>query len=236
LAEASAKCTFFILGWLAEREPEMVRAIRKGGHEIACHGWDHRKVTQLRPEAFRDDVRRSKEVLEDISGEEVIGYRAPSFSIVPGTEWALDILVTEGFMYDSSMFPVRVHPGYGYPDAQVDPHVLDLPTGRIWEVPPATLRLGALRLPAAGGAYLRFFPVQLVERALRAAEKRGKPGTVYLHPWELEPNMPRFKAPPLTQIRMKMGIKRMRVRLSRLLSRFTFQTIRDTLSNYGGPV
>ena len=234
LASAGVRATFFVLGWLAEKEPAMVRAISDGGHEIASHGWDHRRVTDLSPDEFREDIRRSSGVLREISDQEVVGYRAPSFSILPGMEWALDTLLEEGIHYDSSMFPVKVHPGYGYPQAPPDPHLIPRPGGSIWEVPPATLRVGGLSLPAAGGAYLRFFPSLLVETALRSAEKRGKPGTVYLHPWELDTNPPSFQAPPLTKLRMRGGIGRMAPRLRRLMSRFQFRPIRDTLAELNG--
>lgn len=234
LDEASARGTFFVLGWLALKEPDMIRAISAAGHEVASHGWDHRRVTDLGPDDFRQDIRRSKEVLEEICGTRVIGYRAPSFSILPGAEWALDILLEEGFEYDSSMFPVRIHPGYGYPDAPPDPHTIQMSGGKIWEIPPATLRIWKLRLPAAGGAYLRFFPARFVEKALISAERRGQPGTVYLHPWELDSNLPPFQAPFLTQIRMRTGTRRMGRRLAHLTSRFRFQPIADTVTSLAG--
>ncbi len=229
LEDASVDGTFFTLGCLADREPEMVEKIARAGHEIASHGWDHRRLTDLSPKSFSRDLRRSKEVLESICGQPVVGYRAPSFSLLPGMEWALDVLVGEGFLYDSSMFPVRIHPGYGYPDASPDPHILHASGGPLIEVPPATWRWAGMSLPAAGGAYLRFFPVALVAKALRSAEKRGEPGTVYVHPWEFDEAMPSFEAPPLTQLRMRHGIGRSISRLRYLTSRFQFQPVRDTV-------
>jgi polysaccharide deacetylase family protein (PEP-CTERM system associated) len=223
LERTDTRATFFVLGWLAEREPDMVRAISSAGHEVASHGWDHRRVTTLSPAEFRDDLRRSRAILQDLVGESVLGYRAPSFSILPGFEWALDILLEEGFLYDSSMYPVRVHPGYGYPDAERDPHVISRPSGILAELPPATLKLGWLNLPAAGGAYLRFFPAGLVSRALASAERRGVPGTVYLHPWELDEAMPAFDAPWRTRLRMRGGIAGMAKKLARLTARFRFR-------------
>jgi polysaccharide deacetylase family protein (PEP-CTERM system associated) len=234
LARSGVKGTFFVLGWLAEREPAMVRAIARAGHEVASHGWSHRKVTTLSQEEFREEVRRSRRLLEELAGQPVVGYRAPSFSILPGFEWALDVLLEEGFEYDSSMFPVRVHPGYGYPDAQRDPHRLTRPGGSIVELPPATLRVGPLSLPAAGGAYLRFFPVGLVARALVSAGERGVPGTLYLHPWELDPGLPEFAAPWRTQLRMRHGSRKMSRRLEKLLSRFRFQPMGETARRIGG--
>jgi polysaccharide deacetylase family protein (PEP-CTERM system associated) len=241
LEQSGARATFFVLGWLAEREPDMVRAISRAGHEISSHGWDHRRVTTLSPEEFQEDVRRSRGLLQDLAAQSILGYRAPSFSILPGFEWALDILLEEGFQYDSSMYPVRVHPGYGYPDAERDPHIISRPSGSLAELPPATLKVGSLNLPAAGGAYLRFFPAGLISRALASAERRGVPGTVYLHPWELDESMPPFNAPWRTRLRMRGGIAGMARKLSRLTDRFRFRPMRETaeeilVSVKGGPV
>ena len=220
--------TFFVLGWLAKREPVMVKEIAEAGHEVASHGWDHRKVTSLTPDEFRRDLKRSREVLEDLVGEKILGYRAPSFSILPGFEWALDVLIEEGYVYDSSMFPVRVHPGYGYPSAPRDPHLISRASGTLVEIPPATLKVGTLNLPAAGGAYLRFFPVALIRRALASAGNRGVPGTLYLHPWELDLDMPSFSAPWKTQLRMRVGIRKMARRVTTLLDQFQFRPMRET--------
>ena len=151
LARHAARATFFVLGWVAERRPEVVKSIARAGHEVASHGWDHRRATQQTPEEFRDSVRRTKAALEALTGAPVLGFRAPSFSIVTGREWALDILVEEGYRYDSSLFPVR-RPGYGYASGLREPHWLERPAGRLAEVPPATWRVGGVNLPAAGGA------------------------------------------------------------------------------------
>jgi polysaccharide deacetylase family protein (PEP-CTERM system associated) len=228
LGERGARCTFFTLGWLAQREPATVRAIADAGHEIASHGWDHQKVNALTPKAFREDLRRSSGLLQDLIGERVVGYRAPSFSIVPGTEWALDVLLEEGFLYDSSMFPIRIHPGYGYPSVSPDPHLIHRAGGRLAEIPPATLRLGSLLLPAAGGAYLRFFPGALIKSAIRSADRRGAPATLYVHPWEFDSEMPRFKAPLLTQLRMRRGIRTVPRKVSSLLHGYSFRPMRET--------
>jgi polysaccharide deacetylase family protein (PEP-CTERM system associated) len=228
LGEHGVRGTFFVLGWLAEREPGIVKAIASAGHEIASHGWSHRRVTHLEPDAFREEVRRSRTLLEDQSGQAVVGYRAPSFSILPGLEWAFDVLLEEGYRYDSSVFPVRVHPTYGYPDADRDPHVLDRPGGRLVEVPPATLQVGSLTLPAAGGAYLRFFPVALLSAALSSAGRRGMPGTLYVHPWEFDREMPAFPGPWITQLRMRGGIRHTRRRVGAVMRRYRFRPVRET--------
>ncbi len=228
LAAREVRATFFVLGWLAQREPDLVKAIATAGHEVASHGWSHRRVTHLTPEEFRDEVRNSRALLEDLVGERVDGYRAPSFTILPGLEWAFDVLLEEGYRYDSSVFPVRVHPTYGYPDAKRDPHVLERAAGPLVEVPPATLQVGGLVLPAAGGAYLRFFPVALVKSALAAAERRAEPGTVYIHPWEFDTKMPPLPGPWLTRLRMRGGIRHTWRRVGALTRRFRFRPVRET--------
>lgn len=223
-----ARGTFFVLGWLADRKPEIVREIASAGHEIASHGWDHRRVTEQTPERFRQSVRQSKQVLEDISGGPVRGFRAPSFSITPGVEWALDILIEEGYSYDSSLFPIQ-RPGYGYPAAQRHVHWLTRPAGRLAELPPATLRRWGVNIPAGGGAYFRLFPYGIVRAALREAQEQGVPGTFYIHPWELDPGQPRVRVPWLTRIRHYGGLHRTADRLRRLLAEFRFTAIADTL-------
>jgi polysaccharide deacetylase family protein (PEP-CTERM system associated) len=224
LAARGHRGTFFILGWLAERHPEVVRAIHGAGHEVASHGWDHRRVTLQTPEEFRTSVRDTKRALEDLTGAPVMGFRAPNFSITAGREWALDILIEEGYRYDSSLFPVT-RPGYGYSAGRRDPHWLDRPSGRIAEVPPATLRVLGANLPAAGGGYFRLLPYALARSALREAERRGVPGTFYIHPWEIDPDQPRFEVPLATRVRHYGGLERTIPRLKRLLSEFSFTSI-----------
>jgi len=224
LARHDARGTFFILGWLAERHPGMVRRIAEAGHEIASHGWDHRRVAAQTREQFRLSVRRTKQALEDLTGAAVLGFRAPSFSIVPGREWALDILIEEGYRYDSSLFPIR-RLGYGYPRGGRDPYWLERPGGRILEVPPATLRRLGVTIPAGGGAYFRLLPYQLVSAALRDCERRGAPGTFYVHPWELDPEQPRLAVSWVTRARHYGGLARTVRRLEQLLNEFSFAPI-----------
>jgi polysaccharide deacetylase family protein (PEP-CTERM system associated) len=228
LARRGSRATVFALGWLAAAQPDLIRTIARAGHELASHGWDHMRVTRQTPLQFRDSVRRTKRLLEDVVGEPVEGFRAPNFSIVPGREWALDILVEEGYRYDSSLFPVR-RPGYGYPDGRSDPHWLERPAGRLAEIPPATLGWRGLRLPAGGGAYFRLLPYGVVRAALRQCEERGIPGTFYIHPWELDPDQPRVDVPWLTRLRHYGGLPRVRARLERLLGEFRFEAIGTTL-------
>lgn len=231
LAEAGARGTFFVLGWVADRHPSAVREIAAAGHEIAAHGWDHRRIPDQSVSAFRDSVRRTRGVLEHLTGQRVSGFRAPSYSIIPGYEWALDVLVEEGYRYDSSLYPVR-RPGrgYGYPDAPADPYWLDRPAGRLAEFPPATLSLGGWRIPAGGGAYFRLLPYALAHAALRACERRGVPGTFYIHPWELDPEQPRFRVPWPTRVRHYGGLQRTRARLARLFRDFEFTSMDRTVA------
>ncbi len=229
LASREARATFFTLGWVAQRHPDLVRRIGRAGHEIASHGWDHRRVTEQSALTFRDSVRRSKDLLEDLAGAPVLGFRAPSFSIVPGREWALDVLIEEGYRYDSSLFPVR-RQGYGYVNGRPDPHRLERPAGRLLEVPPTTLHWWGANVPAGGGAYFRLFPYAVGRAAFRDCERRGVPGTFYIHPWEVDPGQPRLDVPWPTRLRHYAGLRRTLPRLERLLAEFEFTAIADTLA------
>jgi len=226
LDEHDVRATCFVLGWIAERHPALVRALADAGHEIASHGWDHRRVTDQTPDQFRDSVRRSKQLLEELTGAEVTGFRAPSFSIVPGREWALDVLVEEGYRYDSSLFPIRRR-GYGYPGTARDPHWIARPAGRLMEIPPTTIARFGMTIPAAGGGYFRIFPYSLIRAALKDAERRGVPGTFYIHPWELDHGQPRLRVPLSTRLRHYSGLEHTVPRLRRLLKEFRFRPIAD---------
>lgn len=228
LERHGARGTFFTVGWVAERHPALIRRIADAGHELASHTYDHCRITHQTPDAFRASVRRTKDILEALTGQPLLGFRAPSFSIVRGCEWALDVLVEEGHAYDSSLFPVS-RSGYGYVGGSRDPYWITRPSGRIAEIPPATLQLGGRVLPAAGGAYFRILPPTLVHRALADAERRGVPGTFYIHPWEWDPDQPRFDVPLLTRIRHYAGQGGVFARLEKLLTRFRFGAIRDAL-------
>lgn len=230
LAQHDVKMTCFVVGWLAEREPAMVRAIAGAGHEIASHGWEHELVGRLGPDGFRASVRRSKRTLEDISGRRVSGYRAPSFSIVPGLEWAFDVLLEEGFAYDASLFPIQQHPTYGYPRAERYPYSIRRPAGELVEIPSTTLRLLGATWPASGGAYFRLLPYALVHAAFRQATANGSPGTFYIHPWELDDWRPAVAAPRLQMLRTFGGRKRIWNRLARMLRDFDFGAVEETVA------
>jgi polysaccharide deacetylase family protein (PEP-CTERM system associated) len=220
--------TFFILGWIAEHRPEVVLAIAAAGHEIASHGFWHERVTALDRDAFRGDVRSSKQTLEDLIGAEVVGYRAPSFSIIPGWEWAFDVLVEEGYTYDSSLFPIRRN-GYGYPGAPRIPHVIRRGGGSLAEFPLATTSIFRYPVPAAGGGYLRQFPLAIIRRAFREASERGEPATFYIHPWEIDPGQPRLPVSALNRLRHYRGLDSALARIDLILEEFSFSTISSFL-------
>ncbi len=224
LGRANALATFFTLGWVARRQPELVRRITAAGHEVASHSFWHRRVGTLSPAEFREDVRTSKAAIEDAAGQPVFGFRAPSFSIVPGTEWAFDVLLEEGYGYDSSVFPIR-RPGYGYPAAPAAAHRISRAAGALLEIPLATTTIAGLRLPAAGGGYLRQLPIGLIRRALREHAERRAPAMFYIHPWEIDPDQPRLAVPFLTRVRHYRGLDKALPRLEQLLAEFRFTSV-----------
>jgi len=231
LARHEAHATFFVLGWVADRHPAMVRRIAEAGHEVASHGYWHDRVAPMSPNRFRRDLRRSVDVLEHITGRRVLGYRAPSFSIVPGAEWAFDMMLEEGLAYDSSLFPIH-RPGSGYPNCNPLPHYLVRPAGELLELPLTTTVIGGLRLPAAGGAWLRHLPYGLVERAFLESSGRGVPGMFYVHPWEMDVHQPVLAGlSPLTRLRHYGGTGRMLTRVERLLSTFRFTSVERSLQD-----
>jgi polysaccharide deacetylase family protein (PEP-CTERM system associated) len=223
------KATFFVLGWVAEREPSLVKAIVAGGHELASHGYAHRLVYEQGPELFREDVRRARLLLEDIAGVAVRGYRAPSFSVTPRSRWALDVLVEEGYSYDASIFPIY-HDRYGMPGAPRHPYVEQLSAGPIAEAPGSTVRVGRFTLPAAGGGYFRLFPYAVTAWAIRRLNERERlPAIVYVHPWEIDPNQPRIRARAISRFRHYVNLRRTEPRLRRLLQDFQFAPLRSVL-------
>ena len=224
LARRNAVGTFFVLGWVARKQPGIVRRIAEAGHEVASHSFWHRRVGTLSPADFREDVRVSKAAIEDAAGRPVFGFRAPSFSIVPGTEWAFDVLLEEGYRYDSSIFPIR-RPGYGYPEAPTHAYGIRRPAGVLLEIPLATTTVAGLRLPAAGGGYLRHLPIGLIQRALREHSGRRAPAMFYIHPWEIDPEQPRLAVSFLTRVRHYRGLAKTLPRLERLLDEFRFTSV-----------
>jgi polysaccharide deacetylase family protein (PEP-CTERM system associated) len=235
--EYNCRATFFILGWVAEREPSLVREIAMRGHELACHSFYHQQVFKLTPDEFRTDLRRARAAIEDASGTQIIGYRAPTFSIRPDTLWALEILAEEGFLYDSSIFPI-CHDLYGIPDAVRFVHRREFPGGRsIIEVPMSTARLGGINLPAAGGGVLRLLPLSYTQSVIRQLHRRDqRPAVLYFHPWELDPEQPRLRGSWKSRFRHYTGLKHMENRLRVLLHQGQFEPLIDMVRRLGFPM
>jgi polysaccharide deacetylase family protein (PEP-CTERM system associated) len=217
-AEHDCRATFFVLGWVAEREPRLVREIAERGHEVACHSYAHRRVFTMTRAEFREDLRRARAAIEDAAGLQIFGYRAPTFSIRRDSLWALEILAEEGFLYDSSIFPIR-HDLYGSPGAPRFAHRMELSGGRsIVEVPMSTARLGSMNLPVGGGGYLRLLPMSYTRWALRWIHRReNQPAILYFHPWEIDLEQPRLVGSWKSRFRHYTGLKRMESRLRNLL-------------------
>lgn len=221
--------TFFVLGWLAERCPHLVHKIAAAGHEIACHGYYHRFIGSQTREEFRQDVRRAKAVLEDLTGNEIEGYRAPTYSITAETLWALEILIEEGFRYDSSIFPIH-HDRYGIPDAKRFPHVIRCGAGEILEFPPSTMRLAGQNWPLVGGGYFRILPYGWFRWGLKQLnEVEQRPAIFMVHAWEVDPEQPRVPGKRLNVWRHRFNLHKTEPRLQRLLGDFQFSTVRDVL-------
>jgi polysaccharide deacetylase family protein (PEP-CTERM system associated) len=233
-AEKGVQATFFILGWIAQRSPSLIRSIHAAGHEIACHGMSHELVYEQTPELFERETRESKALLEDIIGAPVHGYRAASWSITRRSLWALDVVRDLGFQYDSSIFPIR-HDRYGIPDAPRRPSLMQTPAGKqIVEFPPSTARMFGVTVPVAGGGYFRLLPYWLTQRGLRQINREdGQAFIFYLHPWEVDPEQPRVKAGWLSRFRHYTNLRKTHERLRRLLGEFEFTTVRNVLADTG---
>jgi len=239
---ADVRATFFVLGWVAERQPGLVQEIHARGHELACHGYSHQMISRLTPQEFAEDVKRAKKVIEDIAGTRVIGYRAPTFSVTRQTLWSLEVLMEAGFRYDSSIFPI-VHDRYGIPDSSRFPHRIPLFVNRIpivgngcamAELPLSTLSAFGHRLPVAGGGYFRLLPYGLTRLAIRHLNKvERQPAVVYLHPWEIDPHQPRLSVGRLTRLRHSINIDETEHKLCRLVADFRFAPAAQVLTETG---
>ena len=231
-----AKATFFVLGWLAEREPDLIREIAARGHEIASHGYSHSLIYEQGEKLFREETERSKKLLEDITGAPVSGYRAASFSITANSLWALDVLAEQGFSYDSSIFPT-VHDRYGIRGAPVAPALLKTQSGAsIREFPLTTLKLMGVDLPISGGGYFRLYPYAFTRYGLRTVNSRdNRPFVFYCHPWEFDPEQPRVKASPVNSWRHYQNMGKSLTRLDKLLGDFSFGSVADVLESVDLP-
>lgn len=235
----SIRATFFVLGWIAERCPDLIKEISRRQHEIASHGYRHELVYVIGPERFRQDVRKSKQLLEEVCGKSVIGYRAPSYSITKQSLWALDILMEEGFTYDSSIFPI-LHDVYGIPHASRFPHDVVGQSGKIKEFPLSTLNLKLAnleyRLPVAGGGYLRLFPKGLIKRAIHHINTiERQPAVLYFHPWEIDPDQPRIQAPLKSRFRHYLNLDTTLHKIKYLFGQFSFSSMGTVLGYTGQP-
>jgi polysaccharide deacetylase family protein (PEP-CTERM system associated) len=223
LAEHQTAATFFILGCVAESSPHLVRRIADAGHEIGCHGYAHQHIGRQASEQFRQDIRRARQCLIDVAQQPVNCYRAPSFSIMKDTLWALDILAEEGFKIDSSIVPIR-HDFYGIPDGQRFAHWRN----RIFEFPPSTVRLAGNNFGVGGGGYLRILPYSITKWAIKKInEIEGQPAMVYFHPWELDPDQPRIAAPLRSRLRHYTNLRGMQKKIELLLRDFRFSTVSE---------
>jgi len=228
--QRGVKATFFTLGWVAERSPDLVRRIQKAGHEIASHGYSHQLVYNQTPDVFRQETRKSKQILEDITGEPINGYRAASYSITAESRWALDILCEEGFTWDSSIFPVH-HDRYGMPGTPHQPYILEAPKGgTLKEFPLSTCPVGNYRMPIAGGGYFRLYPYALSRWGLGKINRAGQPFIFYLHPWEIDTGQPRLKVKAFSRFRHYNNLDKCMNRLQRLLTDFQFGSVSDVMN------
>lgn len=228
---ANVKATFFVLGWVADRNKKLIEELALRGHEVACHGYSHQLIYNQTVDVFREETVRSKKLLEDIVQKPVCGYRAASYSITKRSLWALDILVEAGFEYDSSIFPVQ-HDRYGIPDAKENPHKLITPNGNsLIEFPLSTAKIFNRKIPVAGGGYFRLYPYMVTKAGLSQINRKNRPFIFYLHPWEIDTEQPRVAAKWFSRFRHYNNLKKCEPRLIQLLKDFEFTTVRNVLSD-----
>lgn len=222
LARKNLKSTFFFLGWVAEKYPELVTRAAHEGHEIASHGYSHKMITQMTPESFRQDLRQSLDVLQNLVDQPVVGYRAPTFSVTKDTLWALPIMLEEGLRYDSSVFPIH-HDRYGIPDAPREPFVIyEKNEKKLIEYPMTTVKLGSQNLPCSGGGYFRLFPFPLTRHLMKRCQNEQRPIIFYAHPWEFDTGLPRVDLGFTGKIRHYKGIHQFLKRLDVITDMFPF--------------
>lgn len=227
--DQNVNATFFTLGWVAERYPQIVKKIAAAGHEVASHGYSHQLIYNQTQEVFREETHKSKVILEDITQQEIIGYRAASYSITNQSKWALDILCELGFKYDSSIFPVK-HDLYGIPGSPRWPYMLETDQkNSIVEFPISTFNIANYKLPIAGGGYFRLFPYWFTKLGLGSINRENEPFVFYLHPWEVDPKQPKVRASWFSMFRHYNNLDKCYSRLEQLLKDFSFTTVEDVL-------
>jgi polysaccharide deacetylase family protein (PEP-CTERM system associated) len=223
--------TFFVLGWVAKKYPELVRTIHSNGHEIASHGYNHKPVFDMTPEEFGRDLNLSRDILQDTIGERIYGYRAPSYSITRKSFWAIEVLIEEGFRFDSSIFPIR-HDFYGYPEFERYPVTLRKEgSGQILEIPLSTIRIMGQNMPFGGGGYFRLYPLKITEWSINHLNIREHmPAIFYLHPWELDSEQPRVNVSRIRNLRHRLNIAKSEYRIMQLLKTFQFCSVQELFS------
>ena len=227
LDKHNVRATCFVLGWVAEQHPQLVRELADAGHEIGCHSYWHRLVYDLTPEEFREDTARSRDVLEEIIGDRVTLYRAPSFSITNRSLWALDILADLGFTMDSSVYPIR-HDRYGIPGSNPHPHIINTSAGKLIEFPGSICRVAGLNVPISGGGYFRLYPARVTSWLLqRTLQTTQQPFMFYIHPWEVDPDQPRLAGSFRSRFRHYQNLASTERKLDWLLPRFRFGTMSE---------
>ena len=227
LTKHNTEATFFVLGWIAERVPELIREIEERGHEIASHGYSHTLLTEMTPAAFEQDLRKAIEVTKKCINSEIVGFRAPSFSITKKTMWAIDILKKYGFRYDSSIFPISLHPDYGVRNSSLSIHYIN---SSMVEFPLSCVEIMGLRIPCSGGGYFRVFPYSMTKRLLKSCNEQNRPAIFYLHSWEIDPDQPKVKLNWLRKFRHYYNLDKTAAKLDRLLSDFEFTSVRKVLN------
>ena len=226
LQKHNVNATFFVLGWVAEKVPFLFKEIEAHGHEIATHGYSHTLLTRMTPDEFEKDLKKALDIMGTIINEPIIGFRAPSFTITNKTIWALPILGKYGIKYDSSIFPIGFHPDYGIPDSDLDIHQIN----GLTEVPLSVAKVLGKKVPCSGGAYFRIFPYILFQKLIEICNKQGRPVVFYIHPWELDSEQPKQNLPFFKSIRHYTNLDETEDKLSKLLSNFEFQSIKEALN------
>ena len=227
LAAHKTEATFFTLGWIAEQVPELVREIEAAGHEIATHGYSHTLLTEMTEESFEADLRKALLVTQRCVNQEIVGFRAPSFTVTSKTLWAVDVLTRNGIRYDSSVFPVGYHPDYGMPDVSLSVYRHD--ASPLVEFPMSCAEVMGSRIPCSGGGYFRILPYAITKRLLERCNAQGRPVMFYIHPWEIDPGQPRVKLPVLKRFRHYYNLDKTMGRLDRLLKDFEFTSVRRAI-------
>ncbi len=222
----NVKATFFVLGWIAERVPDLIKNIHAQGHEIATHGYSHSLITEMTPEKFKEDLSKAIKITEEIVETKIIGFRAPSFTIVNKTLWALDILNDCGIKYDSSVFPITFHPDYGMDDVELTPFQI---TKAIIEFPLTVAEVFGKKIPCSGGGYFRLYPYSITKYLLKQCLKQERPIIFYCHPWEVDPDQPKMKLPLMKKFRHYVNLSKTIDKLEKLLTDFEFTTVKEAL-------